>query len=81
MNKKIDKIFHILKIFFKEDLRISINNKTKIISGDIIDSLDFLKLVTFIEKKFKIIINENEFTKKNFDTIKNIIAFINKKNK
>ena len=45
---------------------------------DILDSLNIIILITEIEKKFKVKINQDKFNIKNFQNFKAIIKFIEK---
>lgn len=81
MSKDPNIIFNKLKKFFKTEFKKNLNKNTKIISGELIDSLDLLKLVSFLEKEFEFNITETDFVKKNFDNLSNLIKFIKKKMK
>tara|TARA_Y100001970_G_C14188495_1_gene833990 strand:+ start:1342 stop:1581 length:240 start_codon:yes stop_codon:yes gene_type:complete len=73
--KKIQ-IKKIIELYFFKILKKKINNKTKIISNELIDSLGTIELINFIEKEFKIHLKENDLTIKKLDTIDSISNLI-----
>jgi acyl carrier protein len=45
----------------------------------ILDSTGFLELITFVEERFAIAITDNELAPENFDTLRKIADFVEKK--
>jgi acyl carrier protein len=45
----------------------------------ILDSLGILEVVTFIEHEFHIILNDDELMPENFQSIKSIVAFVQRR--
>jgi acyl carrier protein len=45
----------------------------------IIDSIGFLEIITFVEEKFGIEIADNEIIPENFDSLRRISSFVEKK--
>ena len=64
-------------IIQKED--VFIGNDTPLISGGIVDSISTLKMVDFLENKFKIEFLPHEVDRENLDTIDLIAQFIQSK--
>jgi acyl carrier protein len=56
-----------------------LNDDVSLFDSGIIDSLGVIKLIAFIEEKFKIIINPSEVRIENFNTIDKITDIISKK--
>jgi acyl carrier protein len=49
------------------------------LENGIVDSMNVLELVTFAEDKFKVRVNDNEIVPENFDSVKNLAAYIRTK--
>ena len=74
--KNIESTIHkILKIYLKTDKNILNSNFMK---NKLIDSLDMIKLIFDIEKKFQISFKRNDLNEKNFCSKKNINKIVNK---
>ena len=58
---------------------IEIADDASLFSEGIIDSLGNVKLISFLEKQYNIRIEPGEITMENFDTIKQIVAFVEQK--
>lgn len=54
----------------------SLEDDQSLIEAGIIDSLDILKLMAFLEEKFGIEITEQEVIPENFDTVNGIVDLI-----
>ncbi len=50
-----------------------------LIDGGIIDSTGVLELVTFIEEKYGINVEDEELVPENLDSVKNLVAFLGQK--
>ena len=66
----------ILLIYLKSDKNMNCNNFFKY---KLIDSLDMIKMVLEIEKKFKIKFNDKDLDENNFSNKKNILKIIKAK--
>lgn len=58
---------------------IEIADDTSLFGEGIIDSLGNVKLISFLEKQYNISIEPGEITTDNFDTINQIVAFVEQK--
>jgi acyl carrier protein len=54
-------------------------NTDSLLDNNIIDSMGFLDLVTFVENEFNITVEDDELMTENFDSIDSITEFINAK--
>jgi acyl carrier protein len=54
-------------------------NTDSLLDNNIIDSMGFLDLVTFVESEFEITVEDDELMTENFDSIESITEFINAK--
>lgn len=68
-----------LKKSFKKELKININEKSKIYDNERWDSIGNFNILLSIEKKFKIKFSSHEFTKLN--TFEDILKVVQKKTK
>ena len=50
-----------------------------LISDEIIDSLGMIELISFLEKEFNIVFNEDDLVLENFETLEKIIYLIDLK--
>lgn len=76
----------ILKNYIIEDILLGdhsfeINDDTELINDNIIDSINLMKLISFIEKKMCITYDFDDYSVENFNTINDIVSLINKKYK
>lgn len=65
-------IDEILKRFISEDKGIKIDdlsNDTSLIESGMIDSVNMVQILSFIEEKFGIKVEDNELVPENFETI------------
>jgi acyl carrier protein len=79
MNTKI-----ILEQFIVNELLMSqhqdkIESDTSLISSGILDSLSLIRLITFVEEHFKIIVEDEEVIPDNFETIHALDMLISRK--
>ncbi len=70
---------YILKEFLPGENPEALTAATPLISGGILDSLATLKLVTFLEEKFKIQIEAHEADVEHLNTIDSIAALVHAK--
>ncbi len=54
-------------------------NTDSLLDNNIIDSMGFLDLVTFVESEFEITVEDDELLTENFDSIESITEFVNAK--
>jgi acyl carrier protein len=71
----------ILKKFISEELAKNVNidnwsNGDSLLESGIIDSVNMIHLLTFIEDKFRIKIKDEELVPENFETINSIRSLI-----
>jgi acyl carrier protein len=74
----------ILKTYIFNDLASDKNIKDweddqSLLEGGVIDSLAILKLLSFIEEKFSIILSDDDFVPENFETINCLCGLIEKR--
>ena len=84
INTKNDKLKSVLKNYITEDILLGdrsfvINDDTALIDDNIIDSINLMKLISFIEKKMNITYDHDDYSVDNFNTINDIADLINKK--
>jgi acyl carrier protein len=56
-----------------------LDSDTSLQESGILDSIGFLEIITFVEEKFQIKVEDNEVVPGNFDTVRRISDFIEKK--
>jgi acyl carrier protein len=56
-----------------------IGDETSFIEDHILDSTGFIELVTFIEEAFGITVSDEEMLPENFDSLRNIDAYVARK--
>lgn len=54
----------------------SIRPDEDLLAADLIDSLGITQLVTFLEQKYGIAVSDDQLTPENFQTIEQIVAFV-----
>ena len=62
-----------------DDPEVEIGDDSSLFEGRILDSLNLLALITFLEETFNIRINNSEINIENLDTVSNILTFLEKK--
>jgi len=63
-------------LFGKDD---GLNDETSFLDEGIIDSTGILELVSFMEEEFHIKVEDEELIPENLDSIKNVVAYLEKK--
>ena len=63
----------------ENELSTQLRPDESLIDAGFLDSLNFIKLLAFLDEKFGIVPNENELSPQNFDSINLIIKFIQNK--
>ncbi len=77
IKKNITKFIH--GILNNKNLEIKDNSK--LISDNLIDSLGIIQIITYLESKYEIQINQDELNLENFETINNIVILVENKTK
>lgn len=83
-NQNINKIKNTLKNYIVEDILLGdrsfeINDDTELINDNIIDSINLMKLISFIENKMHITYDRDDYSVNNFNTINDIVDLIKKR--
>jgi len=55
---------------------LPLSNETSLLEGGILDSLSLLRLVVFLEERFKITVGEADLLPENFDTVNAICSYL-----
>ncbi len=79
---KINEIRGKIKDFINEITNVNnskINNDSKLISDELIDSLGIIQIVTYLENYFQIKIEQNEINLENLETINTMTKFVSNK--
>jgi acyl carrier protein len=75
----------ILKQFFVEEKLVpksraaTLDENVSLLQAGIIDSLNLLKLIVFIEERFQIKVSDEDLTPENFETLNAMQKFIGEK--
>ena len=64
-------------ILYGEELKLKPDESFR--DNSVLDSIGFLELITFVEEKYSIVVEDSEVVPKNFDSLVNISVFIEKK--
>jgi len=56
-----------------------LENSTSFLENGIIDSTGILEIVTFLEEKYGVAIEDDELVPENLDTLENIASFVERK--
>ncbi|HTL48279.1 MAG TPA: acyl carrier protein [Verrucomicrobiae bacterium] len=74
-----------VKKFFKKDPEFrfpaTVRENTSLVQAGVFDSFSVIKLVTFLEKEFKIRIKPEDLLEENFSTLKQIEKLVLRKQK
>ena len=70
----------IFKNFMFSDNSRVLNDNESFLNSGIIDSTGVLELVSFIEETFNIQVNDDELIPENFDSVVQLVQFVQKKN-
>lgn len=71
--------FIVENFFFGED-KDWLGDETSFLESGVIDSTGILEIITFIEEKFDIHVEDDEIVPENLDSLKNLAAFLARKN-
>jgi len=72
---------YVRKEYLDEDDDVELTADTPLISGGIVDSFSMVSLLRFLERKYGVSIPDGEATPEAFDTVKSIVALVNKHKK
>ncbi len=75
---KLVRDFVIENFLFGEEGKLK--QDTSFLEEGIIDSTGILELVNFLEETFKIAVDDDDIIPENFDSLKNIVAYLERKN-
>ncbi len=75
--KDIIRQFIIEQFLFGEEDQLK--EDTSFLDSGLIDSTGILELVTFLEERFKIKVEDEELIPENFDSIKNVTSYLERK--
>ena len=56
-----------------------LSDTDSLLDNNIIDSMGFLDLVTFVESEFDVVIEDDELLTENFESIESVTEFVNAK--
>lgn len=71
-------IDYVKREYLEEDDDRDVNENTPLISGGIVDSFSMVSLKRFLEKKYSIQIPDADASPEAFDTVKSIVALVNR---
>jgi acyl carrier protein len=69
----------VLDTFLPGENPDDLTTRTPLISGGILDSIATLKLVMFLEERFRIKLEAHEADREHLDTLESIVALVNAK--
>ncbi len=72
------RLFIVEKFLFGDGKELS--DSTPLLENHIVDSTGILEIVSFLEGNFKIRVEDDELTPENFNSIKRIAEYLNRKN-
>jgi len=81
MNREeiVGQILVYVKRLVKNDVQFDVTPETRILSEQVVDSLGIINLVTFIESKFNIKMEQSDLTLDNLDSVENIADYVVRK--
>lgn len=68
-----------LKRNFMLDDAVAIEEGTSFMDNHILDSTGFIELITFIEERYGVKVEDEEMVPENFDSLRNISAYVGRK--
>lgn len=77
-NKGIVRKFILENFLFSNDAAVLADDKSLIESGTI-DSTGVLELISFVERTFNIVVQDEEMIPDNLDTVEKVLAFVARK--
>jgi acyl carrier protein len=70
---------YILESFLFSDDQSLLSNKDSFLEKGILDSTGVLEIISFLEDEYDIVVDDEDMTPENLDSIESIVAYINKK--
>ena len=74
-----------VRAFLKENFMledaVAIEEQTSFMDNHILDSTGFIELITFIEERYGVTVGDEEMVPDNFDSLRNIRAYVERKRK
>lgn len=74
-----EEVLKFIKENFIFDEGETLNENDSLLEKGVIDSTGVLELVSFIEEKYKITVEDDELVPENLDSINRIVAFVSRK--
>ena len=78
-----DAIITEVRAFLKEnfmlDDAVAIDEDTSFMDNHILDSTGFIELITFIEERYGVKVEDEEMVPENFDSLRNISGYVGRK--
>jgi acyl carrier protein len=74
-----DKVHTFIQTNFIFDENIVIDDNVQLLGSGIIDSTGILELISFLEKEFSIVFEDQELVGENFNSINSIVAILQRK--
>ena len=65
-----------LTVRLGESTTVSLNDDSSLIESRLLDSINTLQLVAFIEEKFSVEVGAHEITNENLDSVNKIVEFV-----
>jgi acyl carrier protein len=65
--------------FFFIESNGNLSDDDSFLENGVVDSLGILTLVTFVQKKYNILVEENELLSENWDSVNRIAAYVERK--
>ena len=72
---------YILDDFLFTDDQSELSSEDSFMEKGIIDSSGILEVIFFLEEEFKVQVKDDEMIPENLDSVKNLVAFVEKKTK
>ena len=74
-----EKIIEFIRDEYVEDESMEITDETPLISSGLVDSFSMVSMKMFLEEEYEIQMSDEEASTEAFDTVKSIMALIQKK--
>ena len=74
-----DKIHAFIQTNFIFDENVTVGDDEQLLGSGIIDSTGILELISFLEKEFSLVFEDQELVSENFNSINSIVAFLQRK--
>jgi acyl carrier protein len=74
-----DKIVAFINEYFIKDTGVVLKDDTSLLDEGILDSTGVMELVSYIESDFRITVEDEEIVPDNFDSIRKLSSFIDRK--